>query len=602
MNKITVTVILLIQAIFVNRAENLVDKYANEGLMARQIPKSEPAVKDYFAKAGMESDTVYALIFPPGNCPRCEAQINALDYELKKIDSKIKTVLISAYPEKNVAQAYNIKHNFKADNYIYDTTEQYKNFLSFSAGYMHIVYLMKVDLNTGTVIAVVEGSDCTSPFTDEFVAYATPLPKKRFKIESAAKPMFQPSNEFLTLERSCPLENPDTIFISETRYPPAFNGEKLFFNDDLASAIYAYRLNEDGKFIFDGIITTDDRENRLFIEVEDKYYDLLLQDNGLRHIPLSPLLTPDGDLAISYSLPHVFHTDHGTIGYMNQASVLTVDTNSYEHKSLIPLVHNHDKFIPHFSIYATPTEIIAGCERMTWPMSFEREEYENTPENNPFADEFYNRRNPIMSAFDSRTGNLKKLFGDLPRHSRLSKTGDYYHSYIFDYHNRETAQSDCVSGVIAITDTTDYNRRIAVYNAFSIPDSIIPAPDPAHFYSYDCATAYKPVFCRTIVDLKLTDDKIHCLVQYGDRSKADIVNDPISYIIVDRSNGTTMEKQFPKCDRQRDKPMAYGLYRQKDDKVYPYALIKSGNKTRLDIYSIMPSASSSERLNENRLN
>lgn len=538
--------------------------------MVRQIPGSEENVKRYFSE--IKGDTIYVIMFPPGNCPRCEAQINALDYELKKAKKGIKTVLVSAYHDQAAAQAYNIKHGFKADNYIYDSEGRYRDFLSFSGGMMHIVFLMKIDKTTGTVIAAIESFDCTAPFISEFVAFNKPLPQMRFSIETAGTPLFSPPPTALTPLRSYAVENPDSITVSETKYQPAFDGERLFFNDDMDASVYSYRLapTED-KFIFDGKIKTNESENRHFVSVEDKYFRMFQEDDGVRYIPLTPMLTPDGRLAISYSLPNIFHTDHGTIGYMNESAILFVDPASHEHLGLMPLLHDHSYFHPHFTFYATPTEIIVGCQRMTWPMNYDRDEYEGTS-NDPFTDNFYKRPTPIMAAFGIDSWKLEKLFGNLPHHAALSKTGDYFSGYIFDYHRGEAAYSDAVSGSIRIADTTAYDSVKAEYHAYRIPDRMIARPDKSLFYSYDCATAYKSVFCRTITDLKLTDDKIHCIVRYGNNNMHDADGDKYSYISINRSDGTATEKTIPYDNSV--KRFACGLLRAGDDGVRPYLIVK----------------------------
>lgn len=583
MIKETALAVLSTICLTVGQAENLVDRYANERTMVRQIPGSEQALKSYFRE--IDADTIYAIIFPPGNCPRCEAQINPLDYELKKADPKHKTVLISAYHDKDVAQAYNIKHGFKSDNYIYDTDERYKEFLSFSGGFMHIVFLAKISLNSGTVIAALESSDCTPQFISQFTAYNKPMPQKRFAIETVAAPRFSAPAETLLLSEKYPMQHPDSIIVSTTKYQPAFDGERLFFNDDMDASIYAYRLDKNsGLMVFDGKIKTDESENRRFVTVEDKYFKMFQEDDGVRYIPLTPVLIPDGRLAISYSLPNIFHTDHGTIGYMNESAILFVDPGTHEHKGLIPLLHSHEYFFPHFSFYATPTDIIIGCQRMTWPMNYERHEYENDTALNPFTDGFYESPTPIMAAFGIDSWKLRKLFGNLPRHAKASKTGDYFSGYAFDYFDGEIAYTDAVSGMISVTDTIgDYNKIKHQYAAFIIPDDMIAPPDSSLFYNYDCVTPYKPVFCRTITDMKLSGDKIHCIVRYGDHNAPNTVDDTFTYVSIDRKSGEKTEKRFPET-AAKERAFAYGLLRNKNGRITPYSIVKKDGKISVNTF------------------
>lgn len=583
---LALTILLGMSSIMVNRAENLVDHYANMPSATRQIPNSEQSVRDYFSS--IDADTIYAIAYPPANCPRCEAQIIPVEALIKRLSPSATTALISIYPDKNAAQAYNIKRRFNADHHIYDTDDRYRDFLSFSAGTLHIPYLLKVAKSTGKVIAAVECEESSEEFINDMINYTRPLPTKRYLIDEDKEYLFKPTSENMNLKKRYSLSIPDSISISEIHMQPEFSDAGLFFNDKLRYSILMFSPDCDNrdKLSFRAEIKTDSVENKRFVTVSDSIYRILGSDNGIAYMPLSPKIIDSATLAISYSLPKLFKTDHGTIGYMNQAAILTVDTKTLRHKSLIPLLHSHQYFHPHFSFYTTPTEIITGCTQLTWPMGFDRDEYETTPENNPFDDTFYKKPNPIMAAFGRDSWKLEKLFGQLPEHAAKSKTGQYFCGYIFDYCDGEVIWSDAVSGQISIADSTDYNNVKEKLSAFSIPDDCIPAPDSSLFYSYECAAAYEPVFCRTITHMKLTKDKIHCIVRYGNFLEPELAEDRHTYVEIDRHTGKAVERQIPVPAGHI--PMAYGLRVSDNGAIDPYSITRTiGNRDiSVNIYSL----------------
>ena len=143
---IFVGLLIFLQCLSVDAA-SIMDKWAENALMVRQIPGSEQAVKEYFAA---DSGIIYAMLYSPANCPRCEAILVDVQSKLKGIDGDSRVWLISDYPNKAAAERYNKQKGYAADRYIYDTDKDYLDFLSFSAGYMSIVYILKIDIDNAS--------------------------------------------------------------------------------------------------------------------------------------------------------------------------------------------------------------------------------------------------------------------------------------------------------------------------------------------------------------------------------------------------------------------------------------------------------------------
>ena len=160
-------------------AKGLVDTSADHGLMVRQIPGSESDAIAFFKGLPVECDTIYATIFRPANCPRCDGFLNEIDRSIKTYTDK-PSVLIAVYPDSVMAKAYINKYDIKADHYIFDTTETFDKFLSFSPGYLHVGYILKFNLRTGELIVGSNADNVSPAFFKELNLYRDKKEAYRF--------------------------------------------------------------------------------------------------------------------------------------------------------------------------------------------------------------------------------------------------------------------------------------------------------------------------------------------------------------------------------------------------------------------------------------
>lgn len=152
---------------------------------------------------------------------------------------------------------------------------------------------------------------------------------------------------------------------------------------------------------------------------------------------------------------------------------------------MIPLTgYGYDKFYYlHFSLFRYGDDVAIGCERKTWPLELDKEDYCDKPEFNPFTDDFYTFTQPISAVFD-REGRLKCHLGQLPELARHTLTGYYFLDPVIDSWNGTAVMSDGFSGDITLF-SIDNPNEIRHLTAFSIPDNLLPSPDPETFYSYE---------------------------------------------------------------------------------------------------------------------
>ena len=90
-----------------------VERMVNLTLQIRQRPGTEQLLRDYFENSGCQNDTVYAVLYVPSNCPRCEVFFMKMFYKMMKKHEGNEIVLIAAYPSPKAAARYNRKNQYK---------------------------------------------------------------------------------------------------------------------------------------------------------------------------------------------------------------------------------------------------------------------------------------------------------------------------------------------------------------------------------------------------------------------------------------------------------------------------------------------------------
>ena len=203
----------------------------------------------------------------------------------------------------------------------------------------------------------------------------------------------------------------------------------------------------------------------------------------------------------------------------------------------------------------------------------------------PFMDGFYDTDNPIMAAFDRRTGKLVQTFGRLDDVARKTLTGYYFTDALSVVGGGELAYTDSYSGKVYVTDTTDIAREKACYEAFSIDEKLLPPADTAKFYSYAAPKAYRGVFCRKVSDMRITPDRLYCVIAYGDMSDTEDRRTDYTYLVIDRKTGARREYLYPKTVEGYT-VFTRGL-REEGGKVMPFMVLKGdGGEALLRVYSV----------------
>lgn len=566
----------------IGRGQNRIDEVADKAICVRQIPDSEDALRNYFADYGL-TDTIYAIIFRPANCPRCESAIKGYEAKLRTYEPDKSLVLISVYHDPIAASAYIKNYGFVADTYIFDTDESFEKFLSFGSGFLHVPYLLKIVPKEGSMIVGVNANEATDEFVEELRDYKTPKEQKLYAVSGTDKGYFSAPESTLEESGKIPLRIPEGITMSEIIYQPEFYKKCLVINDKLNETAMLFSFSASGDVIdFRSVVCPDSAQRRMFVSVPDDIYLPWLAERGIRFIPLTPKMFDDSTLVISYSLPKIWFTGPQSVGYMNQSAMLVVNPDSLEKSEVIPLVKDpftEEFFYPHFTVSNLGGDFAVGCQRLTWPMEYTREEYEDDPCRNPFIDDFYRYEQPVVAVFDRYSGELKQRREQLPALARKTKTGVYFIAPVMDTFEGHTVYSDGFSGEIRLGSIDDEDSE-RILRAYSIPEEVLPLPDESKFYDYEMTAPYRKIFNRRIVDLRLTGKEVYVLIRYegsGNRDGKEVY----SVAVLDLENGHADERRFPPSGMAA---VSYGLRRLTDGGVRPYAVGKINNDWQIVTY------------------
>ena len=563
-------------------AEDAIDKFSESFCRVRQIPGTEAVMTNYFSGTNL-TDTTYCIIYPVGNCFRCEATINPIYDGLKNVEPDKSIVLVSVLPDSIAARNYRDRFGFKSDFDIYDNEDKYKKFLSFDTGSMHIPYVLKILPLKGELLVGCEHFS-TAEFFHAIAQCHNPKQKQVFPLSMKIEGKFMPPSDELVFKNSMPLIYESQSRLAKSVNPVCFVDDRLLITDDLEMRPVIFNLERDGGewFMVSRFLEPDSVQKKQFSEIDDE--DFKLMSKSLRYMAISPTVLPDGTSAAAYSLPKLWYEGERDVAYMNQACFIKEIEGQRDSVLVIPFGINPwgHLFYKHFVINNYGKDIAIACERLTWPLDFEKEEYINTPENNPFDDRFYDSDVPTMAVFDVHTGALKKHIGRLPEMARKTKTGYYYMKPVTGSYGEDVVYTDGFTGKIHVFDSSS-DERLEDYDIFNIPDSIVPAPDETKFYTVECLEEYNKLFNRCVVSMALTDEFVYCMVKYNffGINKG---NEDYSVVRINRHTGEISERSFPK--KECGMKYYYALRKHSDGREpEPTAIIGDNGRWNVEIYS-----------------
>ncbi len=563
-----------------------IERALNESLQVRQKPGTEMLLRDYLGQLGIEGDTIYAVLYTPGNCPRCETFFMKDFYEEMKKRTDVPIILITACPYRDAAAYYNERNGFPADQYAYDTAYGYSKIFSFNIGTLSVPYMMKIDVARGRMIMGYSTSLLGDRFINQLIAYSNPVEMHEFVPESAEE------HDDITIAEidAMPMELSAEYrlkmlpgYVSSMAHGlPKFHGNYFFYNDRFLNGIALFETDDGNELLRQtALIEADSTEMNRFIEVSPEVFKSM---GDVSYIPLEPDMISDSVICVSYSLPHIKYMGielHGkdtveNIGYLNMPSMIFRNV-----KTLERLPMEWDKYDPFTSeyMYGHYTTTVFGnykieqCFKLTWPMEYQREDYEHDVERNPFGEGFYDTPNPILAVLDRTTGMPVKHIGKLEDCQRLSRTGYYYSNATACVHGDEIAYTNGYTGAVYVCDTAQIDVPLRRYVAFVVDTASFPPIDTTAFYTYEYARRYDKFFTRCIMQLHLTDDTVYCLVKHGVPRTVEIPRDKYEVVAIDRHTGEAVHRKFPEM-QAGESLLGCGLRELPDGGIAPFMFMR----------------------------
>ena len=89
------------------QGRDYINEMEQNDLQIRQKPNTEGLLSDYLHSANIKEDTIFAILYSPAECFRCEAAIPAFYDKLKRNNPNNKLLLITAYGDSKTASWYN---------------------------------------------------------------------------------------------------------------------------------------------------------------------------------------------------------------------------------------------------------------------------------------------------------------------------------------------------------------------------------------------------------------------------------------------------------------------------------------------------------------
>lgn len=562
----------------------------NNFLQIRQKQGTDSLLKNYLGKCDIKEDTIYAFLYGPAICPRCEASFKLFKKWLNERGKKF--TLISVFEDSVASEYYNRKEGYDADYYIYDTRNDFQSIFSFNDLPLICSNVLKMT-KTGRLITGGDYTEMSTVFVDQLIARTKPMDYKTFGTEdttSYQETVFDiPNVETMKPTfKDYPVDSKGNPFCM-TNNSPISSDNMFFYNDNMTNCVPVFKKEESNDTLsLAAVVEADSASKRAFVNIAEPLYQAYLLNGMVFSMVCNINMMDKSHIGVSYSLPLIKYEDKDSIrvALFNKPSILSFSTDDLSSVNAnVPLefdMFKDDYFYKHFQFSSTDDKIIIGCQKKTWPMEYEKEDYAADTTRNSFDKAFYKTDNPFMAAFDRKTGNLICRFGHLDESAERGLTGYFFVSPLSCVSGTELLYTDGYSGKVYIADTTNVSTEKECYKAFDPDYKLMPPIDSAKFYTYEYVKPYFKVYYRCIKNMRATKDKIYCLVKYhnGDDKRC---KPAYTVITIDRKSRRTVEKKFPVFEGYST--FAYGLRTIGHDTVLPFMVLKNKNEVKVRVFN-----------------
>lgn len=497
----------------------------DERFQIAQKEGSEARLRGVLSELPNLSDTVYAVLYAPTMCPRCEVDINFLYDAIRERSANASVVLWTVYPDEQGVRRYAKNKNFRYTHLLADTMEWYSDIFSLSVSRLDVTYTVKIDRQGGRLIAgesIVELSPATF---DALVAAAAPKPF--YDYGTAARPP-QGSPHAAAVK---PLRYREVLVVeggvnggapvSRMSAFPALRDNLLCFNDELANAFYLFRI-EGKRAVPAGKFAPRPEEEIAFVDttlIAPQDFRRGIESNMFFVMPCMGQLGDGGEAYLSYSLPELVRSpyDSSKIGYFNAPVIFKWDPRSDARTMMrLNLVESFDPtelvFVKDHQVFYTYKDEFLIRTIKGYPVLGDIEDWEGRPADHDISlPEFYDQV-PLFSRYSMKTQQFLGVLGQLDTVYRRYQTGYTSTLSRFASHGGRIAYSCGSSGLVHISSATNRDSIVCTIKVFDAPAKK-PLKKPGTLEHL--AEVRLEAFPDLISDIKLQADRITVLSREG---------------------------------------------------------------------------------------
>lgn len=540
------------------------------------------ALKELLGPYGENRKEVYAVLFAPQACPRCEVDIVYALNHIKSIKPEATVVVIAAYPDTNKAIEY-VKDKFKTNQVIADTKNKHEQIFHYRMGRLAVTYLLQIDAQQGRLMCGGDSPNMSMDFLQQFCNNTAYMPYAETAdthdtTTTATRTLPQKA---AGTYRAVHIKTPGDFSISSVLELPEWQGKTFLYSDELLSKALLFDIQGDTAYIKKQISPTATQE-MAFSKISPSEFRNMKKEGLLFIMANCAAFIPGTEQAIvSYSLPDLSLESDSSIAYYNEPVVLETLEHSdscrmfsfeFEHDSIPLYMYTHaSRIIPLDQRY-----VLIGC-RKGFPTTCTAEDCRKDSTADIFKPTFYDDT-PFCALFDKTTGRRVKRFGHLDDVFKRSKTGYYFTVPIADVYKDKIAFSDGCSGKFWIANRGAETRakEIKLFDV-PVPESVLTSTASLQ-YTDEYFDPFFSVFHQYIDMIKADAKGIHCLIRNGE-SAIKGKDDVYEYRLLSYE-GKTLES-FPLQFEEGDELLSAGLGKDEQNAVFPYYLCRNAGSCYL---------------------
>lgn len=251
---------------------NLVKELENNEFKIRQKPNTNGLLSNLLYNDSIQEDTLYAILYMPAECPRCEAAIPSFYRLLKNNSDKNKMMLITIYPDKATSQKYIKNKGYNSDYFVYPTEKEINTIFSFNTESLIGTYILKLCPKSGTMVTGGGSSILNKDFVCQLCNKKEVLPPFDYHENKGIQE--DTFTQLKTIDKKTKWkisslqlrESGNENFISQVYDNPKFVDSHFFYSDMLENGIMLYET-DNNKLKFRKLLQVDSSECDRFIQL-----------------------------------------------------------------------------------------------------------------------------------------------------------------------------------------------------------------------------------------------------------------------------------------------------------------------------------------------